>query len=207
MAEQLAQPVSSIVQLAEPLHEVDLPAQLLQGPALSLGAGRLLAQAPVDRLVVLGDRVELLHLVPPFVLAGVPVVHLHGGEVTGGAIDERVRHAIAKLADVHCVASRDAAERVARLGEEAERIHVTGAPGLDRYAAEGRRSDAGLESLGVTVERPLALFTYHAPTASGQPAAGGWAEQALRATLDVCGTVVATRARAWMPAGRRFWLR
>ena len=201
LAEQMAQPVSSIVQLAEPLHEVDLPAQLLQGPALSLGAGRLLRQAPVDRLVVLGDRWELLHLVPPFVLAGVPVVHLHGGEVTGGAIDERVRHAITKLADVHCVASRDAAERVARLGEEAERIHVTGAPGLDRYAAEGRRSDAELEELlGVTVERPLALFTYHPPTASGQPAAGGWAEQALRATLDVCGTVVATHPG--MDAGR-----
>ena len=171
LAEQLAQPVSSIVQLAEPLHEVDLPAQLLQGPALSLGAGRLLRQAPVDRLVVLGDRWELLHVVPPFVLAGVPVVHLHGGEVTGGAIDERVRHAITKLADVHCVASRDAAERVARLGEEAERIHVTGAPGLDRYAAEGRRSDAELEELlGVTVR--ASARSVHLPPADGVGSAG-----------------------------------
>ncbi len=193
LAERLGRPVSSIVQLAEPLHEVDLSTQLLHGPALSLGAGRLVQEAAVDRLVVLGDRWELLHVVPPFVLAGVPVVHLHGGEVTGGAIDERVRHAITKLADVHCVASPDAAGRVAQLGEEAERIHVTGAPGLDRYAAQERCGDAELEELlGVTVHRPLALFTYHPATASGLPEAGRWAEEALRATLEVCGTVIAT---------------
>lgn len=201
LAEQLGRPLSSIVQLAEPLHEVDLPAQLLQGPALSRGAGRLVQEDPVDRLVVLGDRWELLYVVPPFVLAGVPVVHLHGGEVTGGAIDERVRHAITKLADVHCVASHDSAERVVRLGEEAARIHVTGAPGLDRYASQERLDDVELGALlGVTVRRPLALFTYHPPTAAGMQEIGRWAEEALRATLDVCGTVVATHPG--MDAGR-----
>ncbi len=201
LAERLGRPTSSIVQLAQPLHEVDLTAQLTHGPALSHGAGRLVREARVDRLVVLGDRWELLHVVPPFVLAGVPVVHLHGGEVTGGAIDERVRHAITKLADVHCVASDDAAERVSRLGEEAERIHVTSAPGLDRYAGQERWDDARLEELlGVPVHRPLALFTYHPPTASDLRDVGRWAEQALRATLDVCGTVVATHPG--MDAGR-----
>lgn len=201
LAGQLGRPVSSIVQLAPPLHEVDLPAQLSQGPALSLGAGHLVREDPVDRLVVLGDRWELLYVVPPFVLAGVPVVHLHGGEVTGGAIDERVRHAITKLADIHCVASRDSAERVAQLGEAAERIHVTGAPGLDRYVTQERLDDVELEALlGVKVRRPLALFTYHPPTAAGIQDAGRWAEEALRATLDVCGTVVASHPG--MDAGR-----
>jgi len=193
LAERLGRPVSSIVSLADPLDEVDLLAQLLHGPALSLGASRLVQEGPVDRLVVLGDRWELLYVVPPFLLAAVPVVHLHGGEVTGGAIDERVRHAITKLADVHCVASLDAAARVAQLGEEAERIHVTGAPGLDRYAVQERLADAELEELlGVPVHRPLALFTYHPPTASDLSDAGRRAEQALRGTLDVCGTVVAS---------------
>ena len=64
-------------------------------------------------------------------------------------------------------------------------------------ATERRRAGG---APGRTVERPLALFTYHPLTASGQPAAGGWAEQALRATLDVCGTVVATHPG--MDAGR-----
>lgn len=201
LADQLGDQVSSIVPLAPPLTEVDLAAQLVQGPALSLGAGSLVQEAPVDRLVVLGDRWELLHVVPPFVLAGVPVVHLHGGEVTGGAIDERVRHAVTKLADVHCVASHDAAQRVAQLGEEAERIHVTGAPGLDRYTTQDPLADAELEALlGRPVRRPLALFTYHPPTATDVPDVGRWAEEALRAALAVCGTVVATHPG--MDAGR-----
>lgn len=193
LEDQLGAGGPTIIELTVPLHEVDVSAQLLHGPAISQAVGRLVHEHPADRLVVLGDRWELLHVVPPFVLAGVPVVHLHGGEVTGGAIDERVRHAVTKLADVHCVASRDAADRVARLGEEPERIHVTGAPGLDRYAGQRRLVDAELaELLGVAVQRPLALFTYHPPTATGTQDAGRWAEEALRATLDVCGTVVAT---------------
>lgn len=201
LAGQIGRPTPSIVQLAEPLDEVDLAAQLSHGPALSLGAGRLLQERSLHRLVVLGDRWELLHVVPPFVLASVPVVHVHGGEVTGGAIDERVRHAVTKLADVHCVASSDAAERVTQLGEEAERINITGAPGLDRYVTQDPLDDVELEALlGVPVQRPLALFTYHPPTAAGATNAGRWAEEALRATLEVCGTVVASRPG--MDAGR-----
>ncbi|WP_051551245.1 UDP-N-acetylglucosamine 2-epimerase [Nocardioides sp. URHA0020] len=201
LARRLEGSVSSVIALASPLGEVDLSTQLRHGPAMSAGAGRAVVEHPVERLVVLGDRWELLYVVPPYVLAGVPVVHLHGGEVTSGAIDERVRHAVTKLADVHCVASQDAADRVAQMGEEPERIHVTGAPGLDRLAAQGRLDDTELEALlGVPVRRPLALFTYHPPTASGTRDSGRWAEAALRATLEVCGTVVATHPG--MDAGR-----
>lgn len=200
LAARIEGPVSRVVALAEPMAEVDVAAQLVQGPALAAAAGRLLLADPVDRLVVLGDRWELLHVVPAFVMAGVPIVHLHGGEVTSGAVDERVRHAVTKLADVHCVASADSADRVAQLGEEAERIHVTGAPGLDRYAGVGPLSDDELAGLlGVAVQRPLALFTYHPPTAA--PAAiGRWALEALRATVEACGTVVASHPG--MDAGR-----
>ena len=55
--------------------------------------------------MVLGDRWELLYAVPPAVLRGVPLVHLHGGEVTEGAMDDRIRHAVSKLADLHCVST------------------------------------------------------------------------------------------------------
>ena len=98
-------------------------------------------------LVVLGDRWELLYVVPPAVLLGVPVVHLHGGEVTEGALDERVRHAVTKLADQHCVASEDAAARLRQLGESPDRIHVTGAPGLDRLAVAAPPDDEALARL------------------------------------------------------------
>jgi UDP-N-acetylglucosamine 2-epimerase (non-hydrolysing) len=82
---------------------------------------------------------------------------------------------------------------VRQLGEPGDRVHVTGAPGLDRYAGQRRLADAELEELlGVPVHRPLALFTYHPATATGTQDAGRWAEEALRATLEICGTVVAT---------------
>ncbi len=165
LAERVDRAVSSVIALAAPIGEVDLPSQLRHGPAMSAGASRVVAEHPVDRLVVLGDRWELLYVVPPFVLAGVPVVHLHGGEVTSGAIDERVRHAVTKLADVHCVASQDSADRVAQLGEEPERIHVTGAPGLDRYATLTRLDDAELEGLlgraGAATTGPVHLPPAH----------------------------------------------
>ena len=187
-----------VVALAEPVDgPLDVAALLRGGPRLALGAGEHLLARPTDVLVVLGDRWELLHVVPAAVLAGVRVVHLHGGEVTEGAIDERVRHAVTKLADQHCVASADAADRVRGLGEPADRVHVTGAPGLDRLAGLARPDDAALAAAvhgaaAAPLHRPLALFTYHPPTAVDGPDAGAWAAAALRATLDRCGTVVAT---------------
>ncbi|HET8614184.1 MAG TPA: UDP-N-acetylglucosamine 2-epimerase, partial [Actinomycetales bacterium] len=131
---------------------------------------------------------------PPAVLLGVPVVHLHGGEVTEGALDERVRHAVTKLADQHCVASEDAARRVRQLGEPADRVHVTGAPGLDRLAVAEPMTDDELAVVSglPRIDRPVALFTYHPPTTHDPAQAGPWAREAAEATLDECGTVIAT---------------
>jgi UDP-N-acetylglucosamine 2-epimerase (non-hydrolysing) len=129
----------------------------------------------------------------PAVIAGVPVVHLHGGEVTEGAIDERVRHAMTKLADQHCVASADAAARLLQLGEEAARVHVTGAPGLDRYAGQRPATAAEIEDvLGGPLRRPLALFTYHPVTTLGPAAGAEQAAEALRATAETVGSVLVT---------------
>ncbi|MEW1955045.1 UDP-N-acetylglucosamine 2-epimerase [Terrabacter sp. NPDC080008] len=184
---------AAVVPLAEPMAEVSVEAQLEQGALLSRATGRALREHSVDVLVVLGDRWELLYVVPPAVLLGVPVVHLHGGEVTEGALDERVRHAVTKLADQHCVASDDAAARVRQLGEPGERVHVTGAPGLDRLAAAQPLPDDELaDLLGAAVERPLALLTYHPPTAQPGAPVGRWAHEAAEAALATCGTVVAT---------------
>jgi UDP-N-acetylglucosamine 2-epimerase (non-hydrolysing) len=183
-----------IVQLAPPMTTVSLEAQLDQGAGLSRAVGVLLPELGADVLVVLGDRWELLYVVPPAFLLGIPIVHLHGGEVTEGAVDERVRHALTKLADHHGAASPDAAARLRQLGEPDERIHVTGAPGLDRLAAAVPATDAELaELVGVAVvERPVALFTYHPPTAVQGAPVGQWAREAAEATLAVCGTVIAT---------------
>ncbi|MFD4993426.1 UDP-N-acetylglucosamine 2-epimerase [Cellulosimicrobium cellulans] len=144
-------------------------------------------------LVVLGDRWELPWVVMPAVLARVPVVHLHGGEVTEGAIDERVRHAVSKLADVHCVASEESRARLEQMGEDPGSIHVTGAPGLDRLVRVAPASDDELARLaGRPVTRPLALFTYHPVTTEPVAEVVENGVAALRGTADVVGTVVVT---------------
>ncbi len=191
-----------VVALADPVPgHLDDAAVVRHGPLLAEGAGEYLLSARPDVLVVLGDRWELLHVVPQAVLAGIRVVHLHGGEVTEGALDERVRHALTKLADQHCVASVDAADRVRHLGEPDERIHVTGAPGLDRLTGLARPTPEALAAvLGREVARPLALVTYHPPTAVEGAHVREWAADVLRATVARCGTVVVTHPG--MDAGR-----
>lgn len=163
------------------------------GPDVSRATADVLAGRDVDVLVVLGDRWELLSVVPPAVLLGVPVVHLHGGEVTEGALDERVRHAVTKLADAHCVATEDGATRVRQMGEPPDRIHITGAPGLDRLPRAEPLDDGEFQaSFGIALQRPLVLLTYHPPTAVPGADVRRWAREVLDETAAAAGTTVAT---------------
>lgn len=111
------------------LDDASVLGQLALGPKLSGNMADLIQRSQPDAVVVLGDRWELLYVVPSVVVSGVRLVHLHGGEVTEGALDERVRHAVTKLADQHCVSTAGAARRVAQLGESPERIHQQAPPG------------------------------------------------------------------------------
>lgn len=83
-----------------------------------------------DLVVTVADRFETMATAVAAAYLNLPLVHVQGGEVTG-SIDEKVRHAITKLADHHFVATPGAAERVRRLGETPERVHVTGCPSID----------------------------------------------------------------------------
>ena len=123
------------------------------------------AEDPVDLLLVLGDRWELLAVAGAALLHDVPIAHLHGGETTEGAIDERIRHGLTKLADLHLCATRDSARRIRQLGEEPWRIHVTGAPGLDRLRGVVPLPDDRIGRIaGRPLQRPLAVVVYHPGT-------------------------------------------
>jgi len=87
-----------------------------------------------DAVVTIADRYETLANAVAASYMNIPVVHVQGGEVTG-SIDEKVRHAVTKLSNLHLVATRIAAERVLKLGEEPDTVFVTGCPSID-IAAE-----------------------------------------------------------------------
>jgi UDP-hydrolysing UDP-N-acetyl-D-glucosamine 2-epimerase len=83
-----------------------------------------------DAVVTVADRYETLATAVAASYMNIPVVHVQGGEVTG-SIDEKVRHAVTKLSNLHLVSTQLAAERVRKLGEEADTIVVTGCPSID----------------------------------------------------------------------------
>jgi UDP-hydrolysing UDP-N-acetyl-D-glucosamine 2-epimerase len=83
-----------------------------------------------DIVVTVADRYETLATTIAAAYMNIPVAHVQGGEVTG-SIDEKVRHAVTKLSDIHLVSSKPAAERVIRMGEEPKAVHTTGCPSID----------------------------------------------------------------------------
>lgn len=95
-----------------------------------------------DVVVTVADRYETLSTAVAAAYMNLPVAHIQGGEITG-SIDEKVRHAVTKLADLHLVSTDKARERVIRMGEEPSSVFVTGCPSID-IAAEILR-DPGLD--------------------------------------------------------------
>ena len=83
-----------------------------------------------DMVVTIADRYETIATAVAAAYMNIPLVHMQGGEVTG-SIDEKVRHAITKLADIHLVTTEKARERVIHMGEEESRVFVTGCPSID----------------------------------------------------------------------------
>jgi len=136
-----------------------------------------------DLLVLLGDRYEMLAAAQAAMLARLPIAHLHGGEATEGAIDEAIRHAITKMAQLHFVAAEAFRQRVIQLGESRQRIWVVGATGLDNIARLVPVERAELEAeLGLTLAAPSCLVTYHPATLGGE--APGTAMRTLLEALD-----------------------
>ena len=86
-----------------------------------------------DVVVTVADRYETLATAVAASYMNIPLAHIQGGEVTG-SIDEKVRHAVTKLADLHLVSTKCAAKRVLKMGEEPRKIFVTGCPSIDLAA-------------------------------------------------------------------------
>lgn len=143
------------------------------GIAKSMGLGVIgfadaLGVLMPDILVVLGDRFEILSAAQAAMVARIPIAHISGGEVTEGAYDESIRHAITKMAQWHFVAAEAYRKRVIQLGETSERVFNFGAPGLDCLQhLHWMDRDALEKSLEILLNSPTFLVTYH-PATLGQ---------------------------------------
>lgn len=118
-----------------------------------------------DAAVMLGDRYEMLAAASAAAVMHIPIIHIAGGEISEGAVDDSFRHAITKMASLHLSATETYRRRVIQMGETPSAVINTGAIGVWNGDNTGLMSRAELESdLGFSLEPPLALVTYHPAT-------------------------------------------
>lgn len=150
--------------------EILLSSDSSVGIAKSMGLGVLgfadaLSRLAPDALIILGDRFEALAAAQTAMILRIPVVHLHGGEITEGAYDDAIRHAITKLSYLHATSTEEYRQRVIQLGEAPDRVFNVGAIGLDHLNRGDFMSIEELaESLNFPLRQPYIVATYHPVT-------------------------------------------
>ncbi|MGH7446113.1 MAG: UDP-N-acetylglucosamine 2-epimerase, partial [Longimicrobiales bacterium] len=129
------------------------------------GFARAFADLAPDLAVVLGDRFEMLSAALAALPQRIPLAHIHGGELTEGALDDSIRHALTKLSHLHFVSTQEYARRVISLGEEPWRVVVSGAPALDNLRETPLMTREELDrAYGLRAGRSFLLMTYHPVT-------------------------------------------
>ena len=156
--------------------QVDKKIELLLSSDTAIGVSKSMGLAQIsfaeafdelkpDVVLVLGDRYELIPIVTAANIARIPVAHLSGGELTEGAIDELIRHAITKLSQLHFTAMDEYSKRVIQMGEQPKRVFNVGEVGLDNLQ---RMTLLSQEEFELSIDRSLKsknlLITYHPET-------------------------------------------
>ena len=120
-----------------------------------------------DVVLVLGDRFETHAAATTAMLMNIPIAHIHGGEITEGAVDEKIRHSITKMSSLHFTSTDEYRDRVIQMGEPSNTVFSVGAPGIDNIVNMNLLSKGGLEgALEWRFNGTTALFTFHSETLS-----------------------------------------
>ncbi len=154
----------------------------------ALALADTLARMRPDILLLIADRYEMLAPAAAALALRIPMAHIEGGEISEGAVDDAVRHALTKLAHLHFTPTREAARRVRAMGEEPWRIHRTGAPSLDHLRHSRLATPEELEgAVGMPVDRRTCVIAFHPVTLDADTTAE---MAALFAALDDLGRPV-----------------
>jgi len=131
----------------------------------TIAINKILKNYNPDLIVLLGDRYELLSGATAALSFSIPIVHIHGGAITEGAIDDLIRHSISKLSHYHLVSNPKYAERIKQLGEEKWRVKVVGAPGLDHIKKNCKYNIFELSKiLKINLNKGFILVSFHPVT-------------------------------------------
>lgn len=121
-----------------------------------------------DAIILSGDRTETLAIAISAVNDLIPIIHLHGGEVTEGAVDDSIRHAITKLSYLHFTTTEDYKRRVIQLGESPDRVFNVGSLGTENILNGSLMSEEEFkDNLNIPQEADYAVVTFHPVTLEG----------------------------------------
>ncbi len=186
-----------IAERIEMLVASDTPEGITKSMGLGvLGFAQAFGRQRPDLLLLVADRFEVHAAAMAAVPFKIPMAHLHGGELTAGAMDDVLRHSITKLSHLHFVSTETYARRVIQMGEEPWRVVVSGALSLDNLKALARLSPEELHGrTGVRLEPPPLVVTYHPATLEHEEASWQIGEL-LHALEPVDRPIVFTRTNA-----------
>lgn len=155
-----------IADRVEALLASDSPEAIAKAAGVAaMGFAQVFSRAAPDLVLVLGDRYEMHAAALAALPFRIPVAHVHGGELTEGAIDDALRHSMTKLSHLHFASTAEYARRIVQMGEAPWRVVVSGAPGLDNLEGFAPLEWPELcARFALRIEPRYLLVTYHPVT-------------------------------------------
>lgn len=147
--------------------EMNMASDTAVGICKSMGIGMIGLAGAYERLepdmvLLLGDRYEIFVAASVAAISKIPIAHIHGGEITRGAYDDFMRHAITKMSYLHFTSTKEYRNRVIQLGEQPERVYDVGALGIENIKEMMFLSKDELENeLQIDLKKPFILVTFH----------------------------------------------
>lgn len=163
-------PISKRIEM---LMASDTPVAISKAMGLAqISFGEAFEELKPDVAVILGDRYEMLAIASAAIMFNIPIAHLHGGELTYGAIDDSIRHAITKMSNLHFTSTEEYRNRVIQMGEHPDTVFNTGAIGLDNIKNLNLFNREELEnSLDSKLKAKNFIITFHPETRNNESVA------------------------------------
>ena len=164
--EQIIEDGFTINQKIEMLLSSDTPVGITKSMGIGLiGFAEAYEMLKPDIIAVLGDRFEILAAVSAAMVARIPIAHIHGGELTLGAIDDAIRHAITKMSHLHFAAADEYRNRIIQMGEHPKTVFNFGSPAIDRIKkTKLLNRDDFQKAINFSLSKKNLIVTYHQVT-------------------------------------------
>lgn len=164
--QEIEQDGFQITERNEMLLSSDTPGGIAKSVGLGLiGFADIFTRLMPDIVVILGDRYEIFAAAAAALIHRIPIAHIHGGELTLGAVDDAVRHSVTKMSALHFTAAEEYRRRVIQLGEQPDRVWNVGALGVENIKRQKLLSRKELaDSIAFSLDAPYVVVTFHPVT-------------------------------------------